>query len=442
MDEHESMPTLRPPGNRPHRNRARRVRARVAALLAVFAIAAATLRAQEPGHTDEHLHVPLQTSAELTWPVLIRAALDNYPRFVELAARDAEARALVARARSWLSGSPAISARYQTDRPGDDARLREHELGLELPLWRAGEKRAARDVGDAATTESRAAALALRHEVLGLLRMTLWDIERAGNALAVAEDAAATASGLLDVVERLYEAGDLPLTETLLMRSTTLERRAAVIEAGAILVDAERAYRSLTGLTARPASFDELLTERDDIDGSHPWLALADADLARSRAESDLTSREARRAPTLTIGPRRERAPFSDYSADSLGVSITMPFGGRVHVTAATAAADRRIAEAEADRLELLRRLDLDLHEARHGLLVIEESLALARQRSALAGTSFAMSQQAFAQGEMTLLELLRREETAQLTQREVSRLEVERPRAIAQINQAIGVEP
>jgi outer membrane protein TolC len=398
--------------------------------------------AGQPGPDPEHLHTPLVASADLDWPELIDATVQNFPQFIELAARDEEAQALAGRSRSWLASQPSVSIRYQSDSPWDNANLREYELGVDLPLWRPGERRAAEAVGAAATEGASASAIALRHEVIGLLRMSLWDVERAFNELAVAREGARVAAELQAAIERRYQAGEVALNETLLVQSTAMERDAAVIEAEALLVDAERAYQSLTGMNVRPIDIAESLTDREDFDASHPRLLLADADLERARAELDLTSRASRGNPTLTIGPQRERGAFSDYSANSVNVSLAVPFGGRKHQAVELAASSRVAASAASERRQLLRELDLELHEARHGLLVIEESLTLARQRSDLATRSFEMNERAFNQGEITLLELLRSEETALLTQRQVAGLEVERQRAIAQINQAIGVWP
>jgi cobalt-zinc-cadmium efflux system outer membrane protein len=405
-------------------------------------IAAQTEPAPERERAGEHLHTPLETSTSLTWPELIDATLENLPRFIELAALDDEANALVARSRSRLAAQPQLVFRYQSDRPWDDVDLQEKELGLELPLWRIGERRAAESLGAAATDGSSAAELALRHEVIGMLRMSLWDIERAANELAVARDAARIAGDLLLAVDRRFAAGDVPLSDRLLLQSTAMEREADVIEAEALLVDAERAYQSLTGLNTKPAEFSEPLTDREDFDDSHPLVGLADSKVERARAEVDLTRRSAKGNPILTVGPVDQQGAFSSYSARSINVSVSMPFGGAAHSAVATAASSRAAAQAEAERLQLLRELDLELHEARHTLLVVEDSLALAEQRSALAAQSFSMSERAFAEGEITVLELLRSEEIALTTQREVVGLEVERQRTIAQINQTIGVWP
>jgi cobalt-zinc-cadmium efflux system outer membrane protein len=399
----------------------------------VFAIAA---------HAEEHLHTPVETSANLAWPELIETTLENFPHYIELAAHEEEANALVDRSQSLFADRPRIVVRYQSDRPWDNVKLREKELGVELPLWRLGERRAAASLGTAALDGSTAAAIALRHQVIGMLRNSLWDIERATNELAIARDAAGIAGELQAAIDGRYSTGEIPLSDTLLFRSTVMEREAAVIEAEALLVDAERAYQSLTGLNLKPAEFAEPLTAREDFDDSHPLLRLADSEVQRARADVELTRRSSKGSPTLTIGPVDQQDAFSNYSARSINVSLSMPFGGRAHATTATAESSWTATRAEADRRQLLRELDLEHHEALHTLLVVEESLELARQRAELATRSFSMSERAFAEGEISVLELLRAEEIVLATHREVAGLEVERQRSIAQINQAIGVWP
>lgn len=422
---------------RPIRNWRRRPPRGLLALLLAHAIGAPSA-----GSAATHLHEPLVEDPGLDWVTLIDRTVENYPVFVELASRDVEAAALATRGRSWLAGQPALSFRYQSDDLVDDTGLHEYEAGLMLPLWRPGQRSSARAIGDAASREADAAARALRHEIAGLLRTALWDIERAARAKVLADDGVGVSTELLRVVQRRYEAGELPMTDVLLARNALMRREAAVIEADAALLDAERGYRSLTGLGTRPAVFVETMSGHEDFDDSHPALALASAELARARAELALTDASGRGTPNLTIGPRREQAPFSLQSTDSIGVSFTVPFGGRALRDVQTAAAGRRVASAEAMYAALLRSLDLSLHEAQHTLLVVDASLELARQRAAIAERHFELSETAFAQGEMTLFELLQQQETAQLARHEIAQLEVERSYAIAQINQALGESP
>ncbi len=389
-----------------------------------------------------HLHEPLPASSALRWPEVIETTVVNFPGFIELAARSDEAAAFNQRARTWLSGPTSIFLALQSDRALDNQDLREYEAGFQLPLWRPGQREAARLLGVAANSETEAARAALRHEVIGLLRLALWDIKRAEIAMGLAEDQVAAAAERLRVVERRYAAGDLPLTDTMLARSAMMEREVAVVNAEAELLDAERAYRSLTGLDARPADFAESLSSREDLEASHPLLALADTEVSRYQATRDLVDKSALGMPQLTIGTRRQRDPFSSFFTDSLGVGVSVPFGGRSHRNAQVATAGRTVAQAQAARASVHRELDLELHEAEHTLSVVNESLALAQERRALAARHLEMSEMAFAQGEIPLFELLRQDETAMMAERDVARLEVDLQRAIALINQAVGEWP
>jgi len=413
---------------------------RIATVLVLFLCGVAAF-AQEDEH-DLHLHEPLSVSPELGWPELIEDTLLNYPRFLELAARQAEATALSNRGARWLSGSPAAYAGYISDRALDDTNMVEYDIGVEFPLWRWDERAAARTLGSAANSESTAAAAALRHEVTGLLRDVLWDIERAVVQVSVAEKGVAVATELLRVVTRRYEAGDLPLTDTLLAQSALLKREAALIESEAMLTDAERSYRSLTGLDHRPANIAEGPNLREQLDAMHPWLVMVDAELARAEAELDLVADSAKGAPLLTLGSRRERGSFSDDYVDSIGLQFKVPFGGGAHQSAQTADNLRAVSAAKADKAQLMRQLELDLHEAHHTLVVVDTTLVLTRQQSELANRGMQMSQRAFEQGEMTLFELLLQQERAQNADLETARLEIERQRAIAEINQALGEGP
>jgi len=407
----------------------------------VLLLCASVAFAQEDEH-KLHLHEPLSVSADLGWEEVIEETLINYPRFVELAARDAEANVLAARGSKWLSGPATVYAGYISDQALDDTNMVEYDLGVELPLWRWNERTAAKELGSAAGREFSAATAGLRHQVTGLLRNALWDIERAVVQVSVAEKNVVAAKELLRVVTRRHVVGDLPLTDTLLAQSALLERESVLIENEAMLVDAERAYRSLTGLDRRPASISEALNLREELDNTHPWLAMANAELARAEAELDLVTDGAKGAPVLVLGSRRERGAFSDYYVDSVGLQVKVPFGGDAHRGAQTADNLRAVSVAKADRAQLMRQLELDLHEAHHTLAVVDASLALARQQTELAARGVRMSELAFEQGEMTLFELLLQQQRAQDAQMEMARLEVEGQRAVAEINQALGEGP
>jgi outer membrane protein TolC len=387
-------------------------------------------------------HVPITTDVTLDWDTLMAVTLSAHPRGTELAARAEEAAAWNERGRNWLATAPALYFSYLSDSALDDFGQLEYEGGVELPLWRAGQRSAVQALARSNAAASSAAAAALRLEVAGLLRGVLWDTEAAANELAAARDTVAAAEELLRVVELRNARGDLSRADVLLARAAVLERRQAVVAAAARLVDAERAYRSLTGLDRRPARFAEERSEHGELGRAHPLIALADAEVMRAEGQLELIGRDGRGNIAVTIGPRREYAPFNDVPTDSVALGVKVPVGGDHYGATARATAARAAANAAAERSLLMRRLDLDVHEAEHALTVLEESTALAAERRELAAQQARMAQIAFAQGEVELRELLRIQESEQAAIREVQRLAIERQRTIAALNQALGETP
>jgi cobalt-zinc-cadmium efflux system outer membrane protein len=407
-----------------------------------LAVLLPAMSAQGQVAVNAHTHEPVGVDPMLDWRSLIEIALAAYPATSELAARAAEADAWNRRGRQWLAAAPALYFSYLSDRPRDDWGQKQYDTGVELPLWRLGQRDAVRAVAASASAESGAAAAALRLEVAGLVRGALWDIAASTNAVAAARDAVTVATELVRVVERRNARGDLPRADTLHARAALLDREQAVVAAEAELADAERAYRSLTGLDVRPASFAETPAPGDELTSDHPFVALAAVGIVRADASLDLAERDVRGPLTLAVGPHREVDPFTTIPRDSLIVEFRLPVGGKSYGATQTASAARAVASAESAHAQLLRRLELDLHEAEHTLGVLERSAALAGERDLLAAEQLRMAQAAFAQGEIELRELLRVQDATLAAHREVERLATERQRTVAALNQALGVTP
>src|SRR5690606_5003032 len=166
----------------------------------------------------------------------------------------------------------------------------------------------------------------------------------------------------------------------------------------------ERAHRRLAARRPRPPARAEPLVEPYVISESHPLLSLAAATAERARAELALVARGAKGSPQLTIGPRRQRDPMTDFYTDSVGVEVAVPIGGRAHVAGEVAAAQRRVAEAQAERAAVERQLHAELHEALHRLRTAEQALELAARRADIAARHREMGRVAFEQGEIDLV--------------------------------------
>ncbi|HEY9182868.1 MAG TPA: hypothetical protein VIQ99_06695, partial [Gammaproteobacteria bacterium] len=133
------------------------------------AVAALTALVGVATGQDSHSHVPIRVDEGLDWDALIAATLAAHPSGQALAARAAEAAAWTARGHGWLAAAPSLYFSYLSDSALDDTGQLEYEGGVELPLWRAGQRRAVQAIAESATAASAAAASALRLEVAGLL---------------------------------------------------------------------------------------------------------------------------------------------------------------------------------------------------------------------------------------------------------------------------------
>jgi len=391
---------------------------------------------------DTHAHDPLVEDARLSLGDVLDLALSAYPAGAEVDARSGEADAWQARGRSLVAGRPQFTFRYQTDRWGDEFGLTEFESGLQLPLWNWGERSAVRQLGLELDTASAAFLDALRWEVAGVLRSLLWDLALAGGDLALAEQSLEVAQRLTRSVERRQQLGDVAVADVLLARSESLAANSEVIRASAELVDARRQYSSFTGLDRRPGFDAETLSAITEIPDSHPSLRFVSAEVERLRAAESVARRSALASPTLTVGPRRERSAFGQAYEDSIGVIVTVPFGGGSHVDTQVAAAARQTAAAVAEHRRRLRQLDLDLHEAAHGIEVVDGSLDDARRRMDIMEQSYRMGEVAYANGEAGLMELLNLQRALIEARRDVMRLGIERNRLVALYNQAVGDLP
>ena len=405
---------------------------------ALFCVSAAAQPAVESGHAHEDLIVDTGT----TLADVLDATVREYPTVGELGARREQADAWRDRGESWIAGPPSFSFRYQTDRYDDDAGLQELESGIQFALWKWGERESTRDLGQAFDEATDAASAALRWEVAGTLREVVWKMARADGELDVARESMEVADRLARIIRRRHELGDVALGDVLLAESSQLDAQARLGEAQAVLVDAERSYRTLTLLDRRPSFTAETLSSLDAIDAAHPGLRFVAAQLASARAAQQLERNSALTSPTLTIGPRRERSVYRQPFEDSLGVTLVVPFGGGSHVRTRTSDAGRQVASAESTLRLLARELDLRMHEAAHGLEMARSNLTLAKNRSELAERSYRMGESAYSKGELGLIALLNLRSVSLDARLQALRFDIEEKRQTALYNQAVGVMP
>lgn len=410
-------------------------------LIATPIIAAAFLFSPFPAAAEDthHRHAPLTVDESLSLDALLRLTVETYPSGLEVKAREEEAAALIDRGQSWLSQRSSFTVHYQSDRLTDNENLDELEVGMEFPLWRWGQKSAALALGESAREDAAGAGLALRWQVSGLLRDVLWQMELTERRVALIKGAFEASQAMLNTTRRRFEVGELSRDDVLLAQNQALERNESLLQAEAQMYDARREYRILTGLDRRPAAIEEELSPRQGIQPDHPMLAAAAAELERARADRRYQGLKAKGGPTLTVGTRHERGAGDAVYDDSIGVGVSLPFGGAAHVNTEIAAANRELAAAAARLGQLRMQLDRDLHEAEHAMEIARQVLSLAEKRNEVYRQRQAMSETAFNHGEMDFLELLRLRNEAFAAEQDMLLKQIELKKSIVNYNQAVG---
>lgn len=381
----------------------------------------------------------------LTLASVVDAALARHPEREVPAAISGESRALAAEAANLLADSPQLVVRHATDAFNGSDGLREWEAGVAAPLWVPGQKAARREAAVAKQGEADTSQAVLRWRVAGEVRERLWDALIAHAVTEEARQALASARSLERDVARRVKAGELAETDLLLVRRETLVRETALLEAEGDMEAAMRRYRSLTGTDTLPGNYLENprhgIVPASALD-SHPRLAAAAGDTAAMAALRDIARADRHLNPTLELTTRHERGADNLPYQDSLNLEIRVPLGRSAQRETAAAQAQRQAVETEARGATERREVELAIAEGQHDLVLAEESESLAKRRSDLTERSVGLAQRAFDLGESDLFNLLRAREQANEARRDHQLARLEKGRAAARLNQALGVVP
>lgn len=377
---------------------------RCCAVLSAVAIALpATAAAVHDGEAVDHPHTEhphLAASPTLTIEQVLNAALRLAPEQSMGDAYQQQATSQQQFSRRMIAGRPRLNASYWDDQNADDTGLREIELGLEVDLWRWGERSNAQSLARSYASGADAWQDYQRLIVVGRLRNALHQLNASTARREHAVNAVTDAQALLAVSEKRLRAGDISRAARMQSEALLLEARQQLLNADAELVDAERLYITLTGLRQRPAQFSESPPARQNISTQHPRLRLL---LAKRQQQQDRLT-QARHAAagntTLAIGVRRERGSNIEPEIESLGLSLSIPFGGASYTAAASSNAAIALSDADVELKQAQQQLQQRFHEVEHELDVIAESITYAEQSRDLSKRQWQMAKKAFATGE------------------------------------------
>jgi len=399
---------------------------------------------QVSAQAEEMSEAPLSNAqlSQLTLSEAVEIAYQRIPQRKVFDSMDAESGALARQSRSLFAGNPALSARYQTDQGASQNGLEEWEAGIEVPLWRFGQKAARQSFAEASGVMVSTGRKALLHNVAGQVRETIWDVHIAQISLTQAKKEWETTQALEQDVKRRVQLGESAKTDLMLAKDQTLSKHDIFLSAEAELVHALKRYQSLTGLQTLPTNPEEELSAMTAIDNSHPALAERLAELNQSQSNVRVAGREKAESPQLLIGARQERDVRDSDPVTSFGLSLRIPFAISSQSAPKTAAAHVILSKAQSQLESTRRELQANLHEAEHELETTQKRLALVTKQAKLANESLRLAKRAFSLGESDLVNLLRIQSLAFNAERNEQQLKVSIKRATARYNQAIGVLP
>lgn len=395
----------------------------------------------EPEYIVEHVD-PISVDSQLSLSQLVERTVAQYPdRFLNPALQQ-QADALKQRGDSWLAGASSLYVQYLDDAVAEGIGYKQISAQVDIPLWNWNQRAAGQRVAEQAQEVVDKQAQALKLQVAGLVRAALWDLTLEQIRYQQDKQVLDIAEKLLQKIQQRVDLGDLPRSDYLLAKSDYLQKRSLLTQAEAKVMHARKGYASLTGMTQIPENFRETQSELDQIKEKHPFLQAVTANIERKQAEIDWTKRQGSGQPVFQVAMQNERGMRGERSVQSAGVGISIPFGGQSFLEPEIAQVNQELNQAMAEREHLYRRLEKNLHEAKHQLEVDEAELAIANEMKEIAEKHLKMAELSFAAGEINLMELLKIQAMTHNAIRHAKEHEVQQQRNIAFYNQAVGVEP
>ena len=396
--------------------------------------------AQAPSSPDAPARAPMvEVSAELSLADVVEAAVAQSPDAERLVARSRHAEAMADRAQSVLDDAPTVGFSHQNDSLGSDTGMREWESSIELPLRRSGLRDAARREAEGQRSMVEGQSALWRLDVAGRVRDLLARLTRAQVDVDLAEQALATSRSLEAQVAKRVEYGDVPRTDRLLAREDTLQREADLRQARLQRDQVAAEYRRVTGLTERPADWQERPTDVTTLD-RHPALQAARASMTAAEAGRAVVRERGRLQPTVGFNVRREEDGRD--AIDSVGVSLSLPIPLSRLRAPEEARAGMDLADAQARFRQANRDTALAVEQAQEALTTARRQLDRARERESLAAENLRIQKKAYSLGEIGLIDLLRVRSRSLEARRQAVMSEIDLKRSIADYNQAKGVMP
>jgi len=388
---------------------------------------------------SEHEEADVRFDSQLTLSSLLATTLERHPYAGVLHAGQDTAEAEITFGKHWFPEVVEVGGFHLSDRQLNDIGAYENEVALSVPLWLPGEKRAQIALGEAASTAQASREAEFRWRVSATLRQQLWQLMLARRQWELALEQEQRLQDVLVQVTIFTEVGDFSRADQLATMQELAIWKSETITLEAGYQDAVREYQALTGLTGVPSDISEVLTEEQEIREDHPALQVAMDQLVEASASTEVTRQGNSARPSVQVFWRGFRGDRSSPDVNALGLGLAVPLGRSPRWGPEIARANESLANAEAKLLETRRRLDLQLHEARHLLKTTREQLVNSNTMIEAASERYHLDKLAFELGEFSVWEWLRRLSEFKKIERSHELLLMQQGAAIASYNQAAG---
>ncbi len=374
---------------------------------------------------------------------IVDLTYQHYPQQAIVQAYQDEVQALEQRSTSWIAGYPMIYLQYIDDSLISNRGISDIQSGYQIPVWMWGQKEASQKVTDQASLAAERYAVALKHEIAGLVRDTLWSIRLAENRHEIDKKILSVAEDLLRVVDRRVQLGDMSKSDLLLAESDVLEKKTLAMQSETDVIHAWKVYHNLTRTRSIPPRHDEVLAQDIALTETHPAIAAATASVERAQAEVDFVrlSKQGNQ-PSVLVGTDSTSVSRSRDYGTGTNVVFQIPIGGDDWHAPQVAQANLLLNEKLAQREALHRQLEKAVHEAQHNLELDERALVVASRRKEIADEQLRMSRFALENGEISMIDFLKVQTNAQSAIKEAAERTIAVKRDISKLHQAVGISP
>lgn len=396
---------------------------------------------------------PENAIAQVTPATLKRvfdAAWSRQPEAQSFSARQEALEARRAVTQSWTAEPPTLELSTRTDQLNRNQGVREHVLGVAIPLWLPGERSRSGAVIDAESQSAGTRVAAARLRTAANVRDAYWAWARAREDLSLAHDRAASARALAADVSRRVTAGDLARADQHQADGAVAAADSALAESQSALMATTQQLRALTGIAPVPGNSADIPSEAlptlppsfADLDLAHPAVAdlVAQAEVARRTVA--LARVQTRANPELTLSTNRERGISADPYLQSITLGVRVPFGSDARYRAKLAGANAEALELESQLRLARERVLADLDAVRQRVASAKLVAEATARRAQLARETRGFFEKSFRAGQSDLPSRLRIELEAVEADRQAARTRIDYAAAISALRQALGLLP